>query len=245
MVYEFQDDEFMIPLNSSFANEKNGHDQDGWTEPKQHDSLKRAAFWHVNLPIVLFHVLLTCTYTFVAIGFVGYARSSCHLQPACPDRLTYCTRPPAFDDGMPVDSLAAPAYRIATWHVRTIDSSKMLPSQFSGNPGPEVDGAWENLINSRSLLFFKKLLPLAERREESTSASHNTTWTSSIALQYRLPMAQVTIGDLSKCITSCTAWYVPSSQRTQRSTGLSNNRHRESSVTISQRTTILTSKSLK
>ncbi|KAK5131537.1 hypothetical protein LTR08_000864 [Meristemomyces frigidus] len=41
---------------------------------------------------------------------------------------------------------APPAYGAASYEVVTIDSKKLLPSSFTGNPGPAVDQAWDDLI---------------------------------------------------------------------------------------------------
>ncbi|TGO82755.1 hypothetical protein BPOR_0765g00020 [Botrytis porri] len=47
----------------------------------------------------------------------------------------------------------APAYDGALYNIVTIESSKLIGSPFSGNPGPAVDKAWDDLMSSMSAKF--------------------------------------------------------------------------------------------
>ncbi|RAL63941.1 hypothetical protein DID88_003129 [Monilinia fructigena] len=46
-----------------------------------------------------------------------------------------------------------PAYDAALYNIVTIDSSTIIRSPFSGNPGPAVDKAWDDLMSSMSAKF--------------------------------------------------------------------------------------------
>jgi len=51
----------------------------------------------------------------------------------------------------------APIHEIAKYRRVTIDSSKLLEGPYSGNPGPGVDGAWDELLSSK-FAFMRRIL---------------------------------------------------------------------------------------
>ncbi|TGO13044.1 hypothetical protein BTUL_0078g00550 [Botrytis tulipae] len=136
-------DESMEPLNSGFQGLVQSED---CNHPKSYVRKRCSARRNFFL-IATFHLLAFLLSLLAAVAVANhktiYWRSR---EQKCPKPLIHCECAIA-------NWRIAPAYDGALYNIVTIESSKLIGSPFSGNPGPAVDKAWDDLMSSMSAKF--------------------------------------------------------------------------------------------
>ncbi|KAF7905140.1 uncharacterized protein EAF01_005661 [Botrytis porri] len=120
-------DESMEPLNSGFQGLVQSED---CNHPKSYVRKRCSARRNFFL-IATFHLLAFLLSLLAAVAVANHKTiywRSCEQK--CPKPLIH-----------------SPAYDGALYNIVTIESSKLIGSPFSGNPGPAVDKAWDDLMS--------------------------------------------------------------------------------------------------